>query len=156
MCWIICLSVCLFVILTTGKGIAYLGLCVVTKIEKFHHIVVSPARRHEHDPRWSSGAASARSPRITDRRPGEVRGRRVLVILDRNTPMGRPRGVGSIANFNLPKYPRDLPKYPREKHLSGSEPLKRARSVCDAERFSNRRIPPRVKYPGSWITWVLR
>jgi len=27
-------------------------------------------------------------------------------LLDRNPPMGRPRGVGSIANFNLPKYPR--------------------------------------------------
>jgi len=34
------------------------------------------------------GAASARSPGITDRRPGEVRGRRDLVLLDRNTPMG--------------------------------------------------------------------
>ena len=27
-------------------------------------------------------------------------------LSDRNSPIGRPRGVGSIANFNLPKYPR--------------------------------------------------
>ena len=89
-------------------------------------VVVSPVRRHEHDPRWSSGAASARSPGITDRRPGEVRGRRVLVILDRNTPMGRPRGVGSIANFNLPKYPCDPATgvfHPR-RNSYGREPLK--------------------------------
>ena len=27
-------------------------------------------------------------------------------LSDRSSPMDRPRGVGSIANFNLPKYPR--------------------------------------------------
>ena len=27
-------------------------------------------------------------------------------LLDRSSPIDRPRGVGSIANFNLPKYPR--------------------------------------------------
>ena len=89
--------------------------------------------------RWSSGVASARSPGISDRRPRKVRGRRVLVILDRNPPMGRPRGVGLIANFNLPNYPRGpatLEFHPR-RNSYGNKPLKRARSVCDAERFQS-------------------
>ena len=70
-------------------------------------------------------------------------GRRVLVILDRNTPMGRSRGVGLIANFNLPKYPHDPASgvlHPR-RNSYGSEPLKWARSVCVAEQWY-RRIPP--------------
>ena len=64
--------------------------------------------------------------------------------MDRNAPIGRSRGVELIANFNLPKYPRDPATgvlHP-QRNSYGSEPLKRVHSVCDAERFYNRRIPP--------------
>ena len=50
-------------------------------------------------------AGSTDRPECKDRTSPEKSGED-RSLLDRNPPMGRPRGVGSIANFNLPKYPR--------------------------------------------------
>ena len=112
---------------------------IYTKPAKTHCCGFLPARRHEHDPRWSGGrlGSIARNVRSPARKS---LGRRLLVILDRNKLMGRSRGVGLIANFNLHKYPRDpatgVLHYRRNSY--GSEPLKRARSVCVAERLYHR------------------
>ena len=135
--------------------------------------MVSPAHRHEHDhqmEQWSRLGSIARNVRSPARKSP---GRLVLVILDRNTPMGRPRGVGLIANFNLPNYPRGpaTGEFHPRRNSYGNKPLKRARSVCDAERFQSsssvgpiislpwpngQLIPHTHDTPSQWQKWTRR
>ena len=73
--------------------------------------------------RWSSRVGLTdrpefrSSPRISPESTGP--------LSYRNPPMDRPRGVGSIANFNLPKYPRGptTGEFHPRRNSYGNEPI---------------------------------
>ena len=94
--------------------------------------------------RWSSRVGSAKHPEFIGRHPG-ITPEPTGPLSDRRSPIGRPRGIRSITNFNLPKYPR-RPNYWRNSPSEGSArsgPLpSRIQAVPRAE--STRILPGRL------------
>ena len=103
--------------------------------------------------RWSSRVGSTDRPEFRSYLFGKLR-KSTAPLLDRSSPIDRPRGVGSIANFNLPKYPRG-PTY-RENSPSTApvrnEPLAYSNRVRP-ERFiaENRRSKCPVTAATAWL-----
>ena len=69
------------------------------------------------------------SPRITPEPTGHLK--------DRRSPIGRPRGIGSIANFNIPKCPR-RPNYRENSPSAGS--ARSGRYRAGSEPYPERRV----------------